>query len=176
MKNIQLKTSYFKRLADTSTPVSIYLTMRDRFPNSILLESSDYHGNDNSYSFIGLNPIASFILKDKEITIDKRSCGGDLIVLNAEENDVMDTLKAFSESFEVEENYFPFINGGVFGYSSFEAVEYFEDISFDRKVREDKEVPDMIYQVYQNIIAINHFKNELYVFEHIANGRESVED
>lgn len=176
MKNIQLKTSYFKRLADTSTPVSIYLTMRDRFPNSILLESSDYHGNDNSYSFIGLNPIASFILKDKEITIDKRSCGGDLIILNAEENDVMDTLKAFSESFEVEENDFPFINGGVFGYSSFEAVEYFEDISFDRKVREDKEVPDMIYQVYQNIIAINHFKNELYVFEHIANGRESVED
>lgn len=176
MSVTQLKTTYFKRLADTSTPVSIYLTLRDKFSNSILLESSDYHGNDNSYSFIALNPIASFIVKEGEIHIDKRKCGGQLETLSLKEVDVMDTLKSFSESFEVEENDFSFITGGVFGFSSFESVEHFEDIEFDRKNRDEKLVPDMVYQVYQNIIAINHFKNEMYVFEHLAEGRKSVLD
>lgn len=58
MKSFQLQTTYKQILADTITPVSVYLKVRDRYPNSILLESSDYHANDNSFSYICFNPIA----------------------------------------------------------------------------------------------------------------------
>ena len=70
MKKINLETHFKKILADTLTPVSIYLKIRDHFPNSILLESSDYHANDNSFSYICCNPIASFELKDHYISIE----------------------------------------------------------------------------------------------------------
>ena len=70
MKTFQLKTHYKKILADTITPVSIYLKIRDKYPNSILLESSDYHANDNSFSYICFNPIAS-IKVENEVVIQK---------------------------------------------------------------------------------------------------------
>ena len=53
-----IKTIYKKILADIITPVSIYLKLRDKFPNSILLESSDYHGNEDIYSYICCQPVA----------------------------------------------------------------------------------------------------------------------
>ncbi|MFZ0491096.1 MAG: anthranilate synthase component I family protein, partial [Salegentibacter sp.] len=55
----KLNTTYKKLLADTLTPVSVYLKLRDKYPNSLLLESSDYHASDNSFSYICCNPIAS---------------------------------------------------------------------------------------------------------------------
>ena len=66
----KLNTTYKKLLADTFTPVSIYLKLRDKFPNSILLESSDYHGNENSFSFICIEPVASFKVENEIITIN----------------------------------------------------------------------------------------------------------
>ena len=67
MKTFNLYTHYKKILADTITPVSIYLKIRDNYPNSILLESSDYHANDNSFSYICFNPIAHIEVKDQQI-------------------------------------------------------------------------------------------------------------
>ena len=69
--NYKLTTYYKKILADTITPVSIYLKIRDKFPNSILLESSDYHGNENSFSYICCNPIASIKVEDNKINLEK---------------------------------------------------------------------------------------------------------
>ncbi len=60
MKKFIVKTKTLRLLADTITPVSIYLKIRDIYPNSLLLESSDYHGNENSYSYICLKPLATF--------------------------------------------------------------------------------------------------------------------
>ena len=68
MKTFSLYTHYKKILADTITPVSIYLKIRDKYPNSILLESSDYHANDNSFSYICFNPIASIKVENEIIT------------------------------------------------------------------------------------------------------------
>ena len=67
MKSFQLQTTYKQILADTITPVSVYLKVRDRYPNSILLESSDYHANDNSFSYICFNPIASIKIENERI-------------------------------------------------------------------------------------------------------------
>lgn len=170
----KLKTHYKKILADTITPVSIYLKIRDRFPNSILLESSDYHGNENSFSYICCNPIASISIKNELITeifpdgsIQKTSID--------KKTDVPLTIHQFSKRFDTQNQDFKFINKGLFGYISYDAVKYFEDISIEKK-DDDLDIPDAYYAVYQNIIAINHFKNEAYIFAHCFENESNIEE
>jgi len=170
MTQFKITTKYKKLLADTITPVSIYLNIRKQFKNSFLLESSDYHGNKDSFSFICFNPMASFKVEDQQISTVFPN--GSFKVKNAKENDVISEMKAFADSFVPDEavSDFKFITNGLFGFTSFEAVRHFEDIDFTYLEKEEKKVPDMHYFVFQNIIAINHFKNELYLFEHHCDG------
>ena len=164
MQKFKITTKYKKLLADTITPVSIFLNIRKRFQNSFLLESSDYHGNKDSHSFICFNPMASFKVEDGKIT--SVFPDGAFTMKDTATTDVMEEMKSFIDSFEPDKNEFKFITNGLFGFTSFEAVKHFEDISFTYKEKDEKKVPDMHYFVFQNIIAINHFKNELYLFEH----------
>ena len=160
----QFKTYHKKILADTLTPVSVYLKIRDRFPNSILLESSDYHANDNSFSYICCNPIASIKIENE--TVIKNFPDGTTEEFSIDEGtNVVEIIDAFSKAFKADENDFKFINNGLFGYMAYDAVRYFEDVNLT--VKEDSiQIPDIYYAVYQNIIAINHFKNEAYLFAH----------
>ncbi|WP_019671380.1 anthranilate synthase component I family protein [Eudoraea adriatica] len=160
----ELKTYYKKILADTITPVSVYLKIRDKFPNSILLESSDYRANDNTFSYICCNPMASIKIKDEKITQLFPDKSVREIAIN-DKTDVVDIIHEFSQKFKTETNGFKFINNGLFGYMSYDAVRYFEDISISKKDGA-LDIPDIYYAVYQNIIAINHFKNEAYIFAH----------
>jgi anthranilate synthase component 1 len=173
MRKFKLKTDFKKILADTLTPVSVYLKIRDKYPNSILLESSDYHGNENSFSYICCNPIASIEIKDgsaSELFPDGSSRSEHF----NKKQKVSDIIQAFGEQFETEKLPFKFINNGLFGYVSYDAVRYFEDIEITKK--EDLDIPDIYYAVYQNIIAINHFKNEAYIFSHVYDGSDNTEE
>lgn len=164
MKTFSLYTHYKKILADTITPVSIYLKIRDKFPNSILLESSDYHANDNSFSYICCNPIAS--IKVENNTITQEFPDGSSKTNKATKSSVIEEIGKFTKRFKTgSEKDFKFINNGIFGFSAYDAVKYFEEIEITKK---DKTlgIPDIYYAVYQNIIAINHFKNEAYIFAH----------
>lgn len=168
----KLYTSYKKLLADTITPVSIYLKLRDKFPNSILLESSDYHGNENSFSFVCCKPIAGFKLENEIIKMNFPEGKEEIIKLNKTDS-ILEILQNFSECFESESNDFKFINNGLFGYISYDAIRYFEDISINAEKNERKRIPDIIYNVYQYVIAINHFKNEMFVFQHSTESTSS---
>ncbi len=170
----QLKTHYKKILADTITPVSIYLKIRDKFPNSILLESSDYHGNENSFSYICCNPIASIKVEDNKI-VQTFPDGTEEVIEITEHVDVPKQVHNFSQKFDIEDQNFKFINNGLFGYISYDAVQYFEDVSIQKK-EGDVDIPDIFYAVYQNIIAINHFKNEAYIFAHCYDNESNIEE
>ncbi len=170
----ELKTYYKKILADTITPVSVYLKIRDKFPNSILLESSDYRANDNTFSYICCNPIASIKVKDEQITQLLPDKSANEITINSETN-VVEIIHDFSQKFKTESNGFKFINNGLFGYMSYDAVRYFEDISITKKDG-TLDIPDIYYAVYQNIIAINHFKNEAYIFAHCYNSENNISE
>jgi len=169
-----LETHYKQILADTITPVSIYLRIRDRFPNSILLESSDYRANDNTFSYICCNPIASINVQDEQITTQFPD-GKTHTETITSDTDVVGTLDAFSQKFEVKENNFKFINNGLFGYMGYNAVRYFESVEINKKA-DGLEIPDIYYAVYQNIIAINHFKNEAYLFAHCYNSDNNISE
>ena len=171
----KLKTYSKKLLADTLTPVSVYLRLRDKFPNSLLLESSDYHANDNSFSYICCNPIASISIQGERIT----QTYPDAKVVESELSDrepsigVPQLLENFAAFFSSEGDSFKFIHSGLFGYMSYDAVRYFEDISISKK-EGDLQIPDIHYAVYQNIVAINHFNNEAYIFAHCFNSENNI--
>ena len=173
MKTYKLKTYYKKILADTLSPVSIYLKIRDKFPNSMLLESSDYHGNDNSFSYICCNPIASLKIEGNLITKTFPDQTKQNYEINP--NKVTQEIDQFTKQFETSEaETFKFINNGLFGYTSYDAVKYFETIEISEKENPVK-IPEIQYAVYQNIIAINHFKNEAYIFAHCFKNESNIE-
>lgn len=170
----QLKTHFKKILADTITPVSIYLKIRDKYPNSILLESSDYHANDNSFSYICCNPIASIKIENEIIT--QKFPDGSQTISDTRNTDVTNEIHKFTKQFKVDtDTQFKFINNGIFGYTAYDAVKYFEDVDISKK-EGSLQIPDIYYAVYQNIIAINHFKNEAYIFAHCFDTKNNVDD
>lgn len=173
MKTYQFKTSYKQILADTITPVSIYLKIRDQFPNSLLLESSDYHANNNSFSYICCNPIASFRLENETVYKTLPDGTSEELSLDSQTN-IPQLIQEFASQFTSEKNNFKFINNGLFGYIAYDAVRYFEKINI-RKKSTGLQIPDIYYAVYQNIIAINHFKNEAYLFCHSLDGTDNIE-
>ncbi len=174
-----LTTTYKKLLADTYTPVSIYLKLRDKFPNSILLESSDYHGNENSFSFICCKALAS--VKVEEEVIICAFPDGNITKNNiSKETSVPDEIKKFVDTFTVSNADFKFISNGLFGYIAYDAVRYFEDVKINVAKKESKKIPDILYSIYQYVIAIDHYKDEIYLFEHSFeqknnNGLEQLE-
>lgn len=168
--NYIINTTYKKRLADTTTPVSIYLRLRDVFPNTILLESSDYHSRSNSVSYVCAEPVAGIVLQDGVLSAyfpDGYKEEKKEFVL-AEE---IDTFKASFKAPVLEDT--RYISSGLFGYFTWNAVQHFEDIKFSATTPKDQEVPMMQYHIYRYIIAIDHFKNEITLFKNTFNGDDN---
>ncbi|WP_018618846.1 anthranilate synthase component I family protein [Spirosoma luteum] len=153
-----------RMLADIITPVSIYLRIRDRFLNSILLESSDYHGNENSFSYIAFDPVAQFSYEAGKLTVKMPEAPEQTRELPIQE--MKGALQQFKDSFQHEKSPFSFITNGLFGYFGYPAVQSFEDITLHAAVPAENQIPAAVFMVYRYVLAINHFKDELYLFEH----------
>jgi len=167
----KIKTTYKKLIADTVTPVGIYLKIRDKFPNSILLESSDYHANDNSYSFICCKPMFGFKVENNQANFQYADGSTQNIALT-EKSILPDAINSYCKAFELENLNFPFITGGLFGYTSYDAVRHFEDLALTKLNLSDIKIPELQYYFYEYVIAINHFNDELYLFQHQVEGAE----
>ncbi|QJD77982.1 anthranilate synthase component I family protein [Spirosoma rhododendri] len=153
-----------RMLADIITPVSIYLRIRDRFLNSILLESSDYHGNDNSFSYIAFDPVAKFSYQGTQLT--EQLPGQEPTVREIDRPGMPTALQQFKDRFQHEKAPFSFITNGLFGYFGYPSVQSFEDIQLNAPVPTENEMPAALFMVYRYVLAINHFKDELHLFEH----------
>jgi len=153
-----------RMLADIITPVSIYLRIRDRFLNSILLESSDYHGNDNSFSYIAFDPVAKFSYQGNQLT--EQLPNQESTVRDIARHDMPTALQQFKDRFQHEKAPFSFITNGLFGYFGYPSVQSFEDIQLNAPVPTENEMPAALFMVYRYVLAINHFKDELHLFEH----------
>lgn len=172
MSTYTINTTYKKRLADTTTPVSIYLRLRDVFPNTILLESSDYHSRENSVSYVCAVPVAGIALRDGELA----SYFPDGSKTVKKQFNLAEEIDAFKSKFNpavVEEK--RYISSGLFGYFTWNAIQHFEDISFSSVSPKDEEIPLMQYHIYRYIIAIDHFRNEVTLFKNTFNGDNTEE-
>ena len=151
-------------LADTATPIGIYLQLRDRYPNSILLESSDYHGHQNSTSYICCQPIAH--IKLHEDKLEQKFTNEDVVVTSIDHSQqVTEALQEFMDCFDVDGD----PKSGLFGYSTYDAVQHFENITFERST----EIPVLQYALYQFVIAIDHFSNTLTVREYLPESSDT---
>lgn len=167
MKQYDYKTVSRTMLGDLHTPVSTYLKVRDIFPQSALMESSDYHGSENNRSFIALCPLAS-------VSIDHGTAIFRLPDDSREEHPITDAyrvenaLNDFRARFRVEGEYSNYC--GLYGYTSFNAVRYFENIPVKDSREATNDAPDMLYILYKYLIVFNDFKNEMLLLEMLAPG------
>ena len=159
MKKIVIQTHCKKLLSDIYTPVGIYLRLRDRFRDTILLESTDSHAAENSYSYICINAIAGIEITDRK-TIEFKLPGQapERVPMGG---GVPELLWDFMQRFDcalLPEKPLRAVQG-LFGYTSFDAVQFFDTIQFREKA--GTPIPLMRYRLYQYVIAINHFRDEL---------------
>ncbi|MBO3269127.1 anthranilate synthase component I family protein [Hymenobacter defluvii] len=165
MPHFTLKSRHLRVLADTVTPVGLYLRLRDRYDNCLLLESSDYHGQQNAFSYLACDPLARFEVR-RGVVKQTFPDGTVTTETLTEPRAALARLQEFSQSFQTEEDGFDFITGGLFGYLGYEAVQHFEDLDLNAAKQAAGDIPEMLYGTYRYVIALNHFRNELYVFEH----------
>ncbi|MBP9214537.1 MAG: anthranilate synthase component I family protein [Chitinophagaceae bacterium] len=183
MKKILITTTSKKMLADVYTPVGIYLRLRDKFRDTILLESTDNHAAENSYSFIGINAIAGIeISSTKSFEFKLPNQQPEKVAIN-QQNAVPDLLWNFMQRFQLSS--FGEVGGGeeafaqgLFGYSTYDAVQFFDKVEMSVSKVSPLEglgevIPLMRYRLYQYVIAINHFKDELFLLENKIDGLES---
>jgi anthranilate synthase component I len=173
MKKIGLSTTYKKLLSDIYTPVGIYLRIRDRFRDTVLLESTDYHAAENSYSFICIHAIGGVEISDTA-QMEFKLPGRPTEKYPLASAHVPDLLWDFMNHFDVEAPGEKPVRTAqsLFGYTTYDAVRFFDRIQLEEK-KEPPLIPLMRYRLYQYVIAINHFKDELYICENRVEGMHS---
>lgn len=172
MEKVRVKTKCKKMLADLYTPVGIYLRIRDKYPGSVLLESTDYHSAENSFSYIGIQPIAGMEI-NREMLEYKYPQGKVERRTLEDHHKVPEHLMSFLQSFEPEEVSPVAVSQGFFGYTSFDAIRFFETLQMQERKNDREAIPLLRYRLYQYVIAIDHFKDELYLCENQIDGVES---
>ncbi len=181
MKKIKIETECRRMLADIHTPVGIYLRIRDRFRDTILLESSDHHVAENSYSFICINAIGGIQISSADQIEFKYPGEQPQTETIPRPDKVPDRVWEFMQQFEIartDSKQARFAQG-LYGYTSYDAVPFFESIrlkSSSSRRQTPPEIPLMRYRLYQYVIAINHYKDELYICENRIAGIDSEPD
>lgn len=166
----KIKSTHKVLLADQLTPVSIYLQLRDKYPNALLLESTDYHHLDNCYSFICLDPVAEIRLMNGKLdtvigheVTDSMKVNGNLVK----------ELRDFIQGFQFEESGKRYQYNGFFGYTNYDAVRYFEDVNLKQNT---EEIPEMRYSLFRYVLQFHHLDDSLTVIENRFEGDEEKID
>lgn len=173
MKEYAFQTRYRVLPADLQTPVGIYLKVRDLYPQSVLLESSDYHTTQNSFSFIGVEPIASFTLSGGHILRTYPDGTRDVRPVE-DDTDVPAELSAYIRQFSAQDN--PTGINGFFGYTAYDAVRYFEKVKIRPAEGDFAHLPDIVQVLFRFVIVVNHFKNTLTIVENLLPSQTSRMD
>ena len=165
--------------SDLETPVGIYLKVRDLYPQSALLESSDYHASQNAVSFIGIDPIGYFKVEDE--TVKMSYPGGEKIHKPVSEGvDVVDELKGYIQSFTflspLGSALDSTVANGLLGYTAYDAVRYFESVDIQPREARFRGVPDICYMFYRFLVQVDHYRNEMTIVENCPQGEQSRTD
>ena len=196
----QYKTFSKKILGDLNTPVSAYMKIRDDYPQSALMECSDYHGGENARSMIGVHPIGSVSIEhgvgilrfpdgktvEHPITTKPQNpqaaepadhtTAQPTTHTTAQPHGYTsaDLINEFLDAFAIEGEYSEYC--GLFGYTSFNAVRYFENINVKDEKQQQNDAPDLLYILYKDVVVFDHFRNEMIIIELIADGEQEDVD
>ena len=169
MQKTNIKTISRKRISDTVTPVGLYLRFRDKYANTLLLESSDYHSKEESFSFICIEPILSMKVEKDTFSVAKK---GEQIYSKSISKNFYQLFNQFSSSILLDCDEALKSFNGLYGYTTYDSVQYFETIELNVPDAPSA-IPLMQYSFYRFIIAINHFNDEMILIENIENGEDT---
>lgn len=161
----KIRTDYQKRLADTLTPMGIYLQLRSRYPQVFMLESSDYHGDEHTYSYICFDPYSTLTIENEFLTAEFPD--GNFTKANVEKLSLTTLINDYIQAFESDDPALPCISGGLFGYMTYDCIEYFEDLKLSKS---KPDIPSLSYSQFRYILAINHFTNDIYIIRKEVEG------
>ena len=164
---MKIKSISQKLLGDLITPVSLFLKIREIYPEILLLESSDYSSKEDSLSFICFDPISTFTLKEGRLSVN-----GSETEIEKSNSSLIDSLEHYFQSFEVEGDNICMKYGGIFGYTTFDAVQQFETIVFDDQ-KPGYGIPEVRYDFFRYTVVFDHFYDDLYIIENIPDGESS---
>ena len=168
---MKVKTKHLKIISDIHTPVGVYLKLRDLYSKVFLLESSDYKGSENSLSFICFDSKAQISIHDD---IVKMIFGKKEIKKKIKKNKgATYYLNNFINQFKVEKNKFDYPSNGLFGYTSYDSIKYFDNISISNS--KEINIPEILYDAFKYVIVFNNFNNELIIFEHLYDDNDLSE-
>ena len=168
---MKVKTKHLKIISDIHTPVGVYLKLRDLYSKVFLLESSDYKGSENSLSYICFDSKAQISIYDD---IVKMIFGKKEIKKKIEKNKgATYYLNYFLNHFKVEKNKFDYPSNGLFGYTSYDSIKYFDNISISNL--KEINIPEILYDAFKYVIVFNNFNNELIIFEHLYDDNDLSE-
>ncbi len=172
-QNINLKTSVKSTLSDLFTPIGIYLRLRDQFRDTVLLESAGNQNTENNFSFIAVNAIAGIEIKNFT-EAEFKFPNENPVKINIQKEKLTDILQDFTRCFvsQEPEHEIGKTAQGLFGYTSYDAIPFFEDIKF-KPLSPENEIPLLRYRLYQYVIAINHHNDEMYLIENKIEGLKS---
>lgn len=169
MKKLQFTTVTKELMADTVTPVGLYLRFRDQFANSVLLESSDYHSKEESYSFLALDPLVHLKAEFGHLNLSYKD---ELLSRVPIQRNFHQVFQHFSDLIQTDCNPEHKSFNGLYGYATYDAVQYFENIKLSAK-KAPSDLPFLHYSFFRYVIAINHFNDEMMVLENIPTREES---
>ena len=172
-QTINIKTTIKSVMSDLFTPVGIYLRLRDKFRDTILLESAGNQNTDNNFSFIAINAVAGIEIRNFEEAEIKFPLGNPQKIA-LEKEKLSELLNDFTKSFVCEEPSKKIGKSaqGFFGYTSYDAIPFFENIKF-KELSEENKIPLLRYRLYQYVIAINHYNDEMFIIENKIDGLKS---
>lgn len=169
MNKIQFKTLSKTKIADTVTPVGLYLRFRDKYANTLLLESSDYHSKEESFSFIAIEPIVTIKAENHHLSFSHNGFELENTEIGRNFNSIFED---YSERIVLECPSELKSFNGLYGYTTYDSVQYFENIKLN-VIEAPSAIPLMQYSFYRFIIAINHFNDEMTLIENVEAGTKS---
>lgn len=172
-QTVNIKTTVKSVMSDLFTPVGIYLRLRDKFRDTILLESAGNQNTDNNFSFIAINAVAGIEIRNFEEAEIKFPLGNPQKIA-LEKEKLSELLNDFTKSFVCEEPSKEIGKSaqGFFGYTSYDAIPFFENIKF-KELSDENKIPLLRYRLYQYVIAINHYNDEMFIIENKIDGLKS---
>lgn len=165
---MKIRTQYKKVLSDLTTPVGLFLKVREHFAEAILLESSDYSSKEDSLSFICFEPIFTFTADQQRMTSHNRMTHKKV----NHDGDVVEVINSLLNSFKIRQPEEIASFSGLFGYTSYSAVQYFDSIRFDPS-KPHAEIPLIRYDLYRYVYVIDHFTEDLLIIENLPEGEKS---
>ncbi|MBK8924661.1 MAG: chorismate-binding protein [Crocinitomicaceae bacterium] len=168
---MKIYTHIKKILSDTLSPVSVYLSLRDHYEKPLLLESADYNSRQGHYSYICFNPFAEIVVQQGVMS---KVIGRQVeTILLGERQACLKEISAFSKLFHFDDQAYDFCYAGLFGYTGYSAIPYFEDIEFHTQSEFD--LPDIYYGFYSLMLVFDHQHDATYLISHAFNQQDGID-